>query len=56
MSIYFKYAPDGTRIFVLSYVDDCVNCYSSEYIVKLFMDNLGKRFNVNFLGYAHWFM
>ena len=20
------------------------------------MDNLGKRFHVNFLGYAHWFM
>ena len=20
------------------------------------MDTLGKRFNVNFLGYAHWFM
>ena len=20
------------------------------------MDNIGKRFHVNFLGYAHWFM
>ena len=24
MSIYFKYAPDGLKTFVLSYVDDCV--------------------------------
>ena len=24
MSIYYKYAPDGTKIVVLSYVDDCV--------------------------------
>ena len=23
---------------------------------KWFVDNLGKRFHVNFLGYAHWFM
>ena len=24
MSIYYKYAPDGSKIVVLSYVDDCV--------------------------------
>ena len=24
--------------------------------MKLFVDTLGKRFHVNFLGYAHWFM
>ena len=24
MSIYYKYAPDGSNIIVLSYVDDCV--------------------------------
>ena len=24
ISIYYKYAPDGTKIVVLSYVDDCV--------------------------------
>ena len=24
MSIYYNYAPDGTKIVVLSYVDDCV--------------------------------
>ena len=25
MSIYYKYAPDGTKIVVLSYDDNCVN-------------------------------
>ena len=25
MSIYYKYAPDVSKIVVLSYVDDCVN-------------------------------
>ena len=56
MSIYYKYAPDGSKIVVLSYVDDCVYWYTNEDIGKWFVDILGKRFHVNFLGYAHWFM
>ena len=30
MSIYYKYAPDGTNVFVLSYVYDYVYCYTYE--------------------------
>ena len=56
MSIYYQYAPDGYEIVVLSYVDDCVYFYTNEDLGKLFVDNLGKRFHVNFLGFAHWFM
>ena len=56
MSIYYKYAPDGSKIVVLSYVDDCVYWYTNEDLGKWFVDTLGKRFHVNFLGYAHWFM
>ena len=56
MSIYYNYAPDGTKIVVLSYVDDCVYCYTSEALGKWFVDTLGKIFHVNFLGYAHWFI
>ena len=56
MSIYYKYAPDGTKIVVLSYVDDCVYWYTSEATGKWFVDTLGKRLHVNFLGYAHWFV
>ena len=56
MSIYYKYAPDGSKIVVLSYVDDFVYWYTNEYVGKWFADTLGKRFHVNFLGYAHWFM
>ena len=52
MSIYYKYAPDGSKTFVLSYVDDCVYCYTNEDLGKWFVDTLGKRFHVNFLGYA----
>ena len=30
MSIYYKYAPDGSNIVVLSYVDDCVYWYTTK--------------------------
>ena len=56
ISIYNKYALDGSNIFVLSYGNDCVYWYTNEDIGKWFVDNLGKRFHVNFLGYAHWFI
>ena len=30
MYIYYKYAPDGYKLVVLSYVDDCLYWYISE--------------------------
>ena len=56
MSIYYKYAPYGSEIFVLSYVYDCVYWYTNEDLGKWFFGTLGNRFHVNFLGYAHWFI
>ena len=56
MSIYHNYAPDGTKIVVLSYVDDCAYRYTSEAIGKSFVEALGEIFHENFLEYAHWFM
>ena len=55
MSIYYKFAPDGSKIVVLYYVDDCVYWYKNEDLGKWFVDTLGKRFHVNFLGFAHWY-
>ena len=56
MFIYYKYAPGGSKIVVLSYVGDYVYWYTNEDLGKWFVDNLGKRFHVNFLVYAHWSM
>ena len=56
MYIYYKYAPDGSKMVVLSYVDDCVYWYTNEDLGKWFVDTFGKIFHVNFLGYANWFM
>ena len=53
MSIYYKYALDGSKIVFLSYVDDCVYLYTSEALGKWFVDTLGPKFHVNFLGYGH---
>ena len=55
LSIYYKYAPYGTRIVVLSHVDNCIYWYTSEAPGKWFAVNLGKIFHMNFLGYVHWF-
>ena len=56
MSIYYKYAPDGSKMVVLSYVDGCVYWYTSEALEKWFLDTLWNIFHVNLLGYAHSFM
>ena len=56
MSICYKYAPYGTNIVVLSCVYDCFYCYTYEAIGKCFVDTLEKRFHVNFLEYAYWYM
>ena len=53
MSIYYKYAPDGSKIVVLSYVDDCVYWYTNGDLVKWFVGTLGKRLHVKVLVYAH---
>ena len=41
MYIYYKYAPDGTNIFVLSYVDDFVYWYTYESLGELFLGIIG---------------
>ena len=43
MFIYYKYAPDGSRFVVVSYVDDCVYWYASEDLGKWLGDNLRKN-------------
>ena len=56
MSIYYKYAQDGTNLFVLSYVDDFFYWYTYEALGIWFVDNLGKLFHLKLLVYAHWSM
>ena len=56
MSIYYKYTPDGSNIFVLYYVAECVYWYNYETLGKWFVDTLGEIFHVKLLVYTHWFI
>ena len=56
MSIHYKYAPDKSKLVVLSYIYDCLYWYTSDELVNWFVDALGNIFHVKFLGYAHWFI
>ena len=56
MSVYYKYALDGSKLVVLSYIDDFVYWYTSEELGKWVLDTLRKVFHVNFLVCSHLFM
>ena len=56
MSLYYNNSPYGSKLVVLSYVDDCICWYTPKEIGKWFVDTLGKIFILNFLGFSHWFM
>ena len=54
MSIYYKYAPDGTKIVVLSYFGYCVYWYRYDALLTWFVDTLRNIFPVNFMLFPHW--
>ena len=54
--LYNNYTPDGYKLVVLSYVDECVYWYKSYEIRKWSVDTLGNILLLNSLGYEHWFM
>ena len=56
ISLYYKYAPDGFNLIVLSYVDDYVYWYTYEEPGTWFVDTLGNILRVKLLGYANWFI
>ena len=44
MSIYYKYAPDGSKIVGLSYVDDCVYWYPNGISFPRYQQTISKIF------------
>ena len=54
---YTDYFPEYAKYFgiALRLLKSMYGMINSD-LGKWFVDNLGKRFHVNFLGYAHWFM
>ena len=56
MSVYYRCAPDGSRLVVFSCVDNCLYWYKYDELGNCFLGALGKRLHINVLGYAHMFM
>ena len=54
--MHYKYAPDVSKLVVLSYIYDSVYWYKSEEPGKWFVDTLVNGFHVNLLVYSYWFM
>ena len=46
ISIYYKYAPDVSKLVVLSYVDYYFYWYTYEELGKCFLDTLGNTCNI----------
>lgn len=45
-----------SRMYLLNYIDDMLYYGTTEAIVKQFKEQLQQRFNVEFLGQAHWYL
>ena len=54
--IHYKYAPDGSKLVVLSYFYECLYWYTYEELGKWFVNTIVKRLHLNFLGCLHWFL
>jgi hypothetical protein len=53
---FIKEFPDGSRIYVLNYVDDMLYHSTDAAKLQAFERQLGKRFHLELLGNAHWYL
>jgi hypothetical protein len=53
---FIKEFPDGSKIFILNYVDDMLYYGTDDVKVKEFEVQLGARFNLELLGQSHWYL
>lgn len=57
LNVFFvKEFSDGTKIFLLNYVDDMLYYGTDTKKVKEFEEQIGERFNLELLGQAHWYL
>ncbi len=55
-SFFCKVFPDGSYVNLIVYVDDKLFFRNNEATPQEFKDKLSKRFDVEFLGQAHWYL
>jgi hypothetical protein len=53
---FMKTFSDGSKLYILNYVDDMLYYGESTTHIKEFEQQLGKRFKLELLGQAHWYL
>jgi hypothetical protein len=53
---FSKHFDDGSFIKLLNYVDDLLYCSNSPSHMQAFEESLGKRFSIELMGQAHWYL
>ena len=54
MSAYYKYASDGSKLVMISYVYNYLYWYTSDELSDWFVDTLWKRLHINFLESSYY--
>jgi hypothetical protein len=54
--LFIQTNDDDSRIYLLNYVDDMLYYGTNNAGTKCFEELLSKRFNVEFMGQAHWYL
>jgi hypothetical protein len=55
-SLFIKTDADGDKIYILDYVDDMLYYGNNDTQIKEFEELLQKRFNLELMGQAHWYL
>jgi hypothetical protein len=53
---FWKNFEDGSKIYLLDYVDDCLYYGTSEASLKIFEKEISARFDLTLMGQAHWYL
>jgi hypothetical protein len=54
--LFWKTFPDGSKVYLLDYVDDCLYYGTNDTTLKEFEVKISGRFDLTLMGQAHWYL
>ena len=54
--LFWKTFEDGSKVYLLDYVDDCLYYGTSDVSLKKFETEISARFDLTLMGQAHWYL
>jgi transposase InsO family protein len=54
--LFWKVLEDGSTIYLLDYVDDCLYFGTNDVTLKQFENQISGRFDLTLMGQAHWYL